>query len=73
MSYLSKSSLQLAAFRPFFITISITIGATEQGTGLGLSLSYDIAKAHGRELNVATQPAGWPGKESEGSEFIIIL
>jgi signal transduction histidine kinase len=48
-------------FQPFFTT-----KPTGQGTGLGLSLSYDIVKAHGGELKVET-------KEGEGSEFIIIL
>jgi signal transduction histidine kinase len=48
-------------FQPFFTT-----KPTGQGTGLGLSLSYDIVKAHGGELNVET-------KENKGSEFIIIL
>ncbi len=48
-------------FQPFFTT-----KPTGQGTGLGLSLSYDIVKAHGGELRVAT-------KEGEGSEFIIEL
>jgi signal transduction histidine kinase len=48
-------------FQPFFTT-----KPTGQGTGLGLSLSYDIVKAHGGELNVET-------KEGEGSEFIISL
>ncbi len=37
-----------------------------QGTGLGLSLSYDIINAHGGEIKVET-------KESEGAEFIIGL
>jgi hypothetical protein len=37
-----------------------------QGTGLGLSLSYDIVKAHGGELKVES-------KEGEGSEFILKL
>ena len=36
------------------------------GTGLGLSLSYDIVRAHGGELKVET-------KEGEGTEFIIQL
>jgi signal transduction histidine kinase len=48
-------------FQPFFTT-----KPTGQGTGLGLSLSYDIVKAHGGELKVQT-------KEGEGSEFIIQL
>ena len=48
-------------FQPFFTT-----KPTGQGTGLGLSLSYDIVKAHGGELNVET-------REGEGSEFIIHL
>ena len=39
---------------------------TGQGTGLGLSLSYDIVKAHGGELKVETQ-------EGEGTTFIILL
>jgi two-component system, NtrC family, sensor kinase len=48
-------------FQPFFST-----KPTGQGTGLGLSLSYDIVKAHGGELKVET-------KEGEGSTFIIAL
>jgi two-component system, NtrC family, sensor kinase len=43
-----------------------TTKPTGQGTGLGLSLSYDIVKAHGGELKVET-------KEGEGSAFIIQL
>ena len=46
-------------FQPFFTT-----KPTGQGTGLGLSLSYDIVKAHGGELKVQST-------EGEGSEFII--
>jgi len=53
-------------FQPFFTTIPIAIGTTGQGTGLGLSLSYDIVKAHGGEIKVET-------KENEGTEFIIQL
>ena len=48
-------------FQPFFTT-----KPTGQGTGLGLSLAYDIVKAHSGELKVET-------KEGEGSEFIIHL
>ena len=48
-------------FQPFFTT-----KPTGQGTGLGLSLSYDIVKAHDGELQVKT-------KEGEGSKFIITL
>ena len=48
-------------FQPFFTT-----KPTGQGTGLGLSLSYDIIKAAGGEIKVKS-------KEGEGSEFMIIL
>jgi len=47
--------------QPFFTT-----KPTGQGTGLGLSLSYDAIKAHGGEIKVET-------KEGEGAEFVIQL
>jgi signal transduction histidine kinase len=48
-------------FQPFFTT-----KPTGEGTGLGLSLSYDIVKAHGGEIKVES-------KEGEGSEFVVML
>ncbi len=49
-------------FQPFFTT-----KASGEGTGLGLSLSYDIiTKGHGGTIEVET-------KEEEGTEFIIHL
>jgi len=48
-------------FQPFFTT-----KPTGQGTGLGLSLAYDIVKAHGGKIIVKT-------KEGEGSEFVVYL
>jgi two-component system, NtrC family, sensor kinase len=48
-------------FQPFYTT-----KPAGQGTGLGLSLSYDIIKVHGGELKAETH-------DSEGAEFLILL
>jgi two-component system, NtrC family, sensor kinase len=48
-------------FQPFFTT-----KPTGQGTGLGLSLSYDIIKALGGELKVKS-------KEGSGAEFVMVI
>jgi len=48
-------------FQPFFTT-----KPTGEGTGLGLSLAYDIVKAHGGEIRVET-------KDGQGSEFVLQL
>jgi signal transduction histidine kinase/ligand-binding sensor domain-containing protein len=54
-------SVQDKIFQPFFTT-----KPTGQGTGLGLSLSYDIVKAHNGEIKVDS-------KEGEGTTFIMQL
>jgi signal transduction histidine kinase/ligand-binding sensor domain-containing protein len=54
-------SIKEKIFQPFFTT-----KPTGQGTGLGLSLSYDIVKAHGGELKVETAVG-------IGSTFVIVL
>ncbi len=54
-------SIEGKIFQPFFTT-----KPTGQGTGLGLSLAYDIVKAHGGEIKVET-------KEGEGATFTIGL
>ncbi|HET9746027.1 MAG TPA: HAMP domain-containing sensor histidine kinase, partial [Chitinophagaceae bacterium] len=48
-------------FQPFFTT-----KPAGQGTGLGLSLSYDIVKAHGGEIQAES-------REGEGSVFRVQL
>ena len=53
-------SIKDKIFQPFFTT-----KPTGQGTGLGLSLSYDIIKAHGGSLSVTS--------DANGSNFIFTL
>ena len=48
-------------FQPFFTT-----KPTGDGTGLGLSMSYDIIKAHGGELKVNSN-------EGQRAEFVILI
>jgi signal transduction histidine kinase len=54
-------SVKEKIFQPFFTT-----KPTGQGTGLGLSMSYDIIKAHGGELKVGSF-------EGKGTEMVIYL
>ena len=56
-----SKSLADKIFQPFFTT-----KPTGQGTGLGLSLSYDIVKAHGGNLTIESE-------EGEGATFTIHL
>lgn len=55
------TTLRDKIFQPFFTT-----KATGFGVGLGLSISYDIIKAHGGEIKVESE-------EGKGSEFVVIL
>ena len=54
-------SIKEKIFQPFFTT-----KPTGSGTGLGLSLSYDIVKAHGGELRVDSE-------EEKGTKFTLII
>ena len=56
-----SSKLLDKIFQPFFTT-----KPTGEGTGLGLSLSYDIIKAHGGQIRVESG-------ENEGASFIVVL
>ncbi len=56
-----SSKVKDKIFQPFFTT-----KPAGQGTGLGLSLSYDIIKAHGGEIKVET-------REGEFTEFVILV
>jgi signal transduction histidine kinase len=56
-----SDKIQDKIFQPFFTT-----KPAGQGTGLGLSLSYDIIKAHGGEIKFTTQL-------NKGSQFIVQL
>ena len=58
-AYLKKNINKI--FQPFFTT-----KPTNQGIGLGLSVSYDIVKSYGGSINIET-------KEGEGTEFVIRL
>jgi signal transduction histidine kinase len=54
-------SIKDKIFQPFFTT-----KPTGEGTGLGLSLSYDIIRAHGGEIRVEST-------EGLGTEFRLVL
>jgi signal transduction histidine kinase/ligand-binding sensor domain-containing protein len=54
-------SIKEKIFQPFFTT-----KPTGSGTGLGLSLSYDIVKAHGGEIKVESS-------QGDGTKFLLIL
>jgi signal transduction histidine kinase len=61
-------SIKEKIFQPFFTTKPSGLG-----TGLGLSLSYDIVKAHGGELAVTSQASGLETGQESWTEFFISL
>ena len=64
------ASVKEKIFQPFFTT-----KPTGEGTGLGLSLSYDIVKAHGGEIRLETKEGEARPDEpvARGTDFIIEL
>ncbi|MDP2414467.1 ATP-binding protein [Daejeonella sp.] len=51
-------------FQPFFTTRPLG-----EGTGLGLSLSYDLVKAHGGKIKIETKEARPPARAgSDGDD-----
>ena len=60
--------IQDKIFQPFFTT-----KPTGQGTGLGLSLAYDIVKAHGGELSVESSHVSEAFNEGSETRFLINL
>ncbi|WP_339875042.1 ATP-binding protein [uncultured Algoriphagus sp.] len=61
-------ALKEKIFQPFFTT-----KPTGLGTGLGLSLSYDIVKLHGGNLTVKSQQGNLKNGEESWTEFIIFI
>ncbi|PZX58122.1 sensor histidine kinase [Algoriphagus chordae] len=61
-------SVKEKIFQPFFTTKPTGIG-----TGLGLSLSYEIVKVHGGELTVTSQTGDSKKGEDSWTEFIISI
>jgi two-component system, NtrC family, sensor kinase len=61
-------SIKDKIFQPFFTT-----KPTGQGTGLGLSLAYDMVNAHGGEIKVESKNNESLPHGETGTEFIIQL